>query len=265
MKSCWGELLNELPADQVRAVKRINEGSLSAWLTALPIAAENFDLSEVEFRDALNVRYNKNLIASPTFCDGRQSPFTLRHALVCKKGGLLTLRHNEIRDAVGELASLVWKDVHREPVNREYNPQDETRALIADLFCRGVYVRQVGVFFDIRVSDTGAISYLNRSPMSVLHSAEVEKKSKYSDACQERHMSFTPLVVSVDGMLAPEFTDFLRRIGEALSTKWEKPYSKTMNWVKCRLSFAMLRASSVCFRGTRTKWRSLGSDHDFLP
>ena len=51
-----GELLNELPADQVRAVKRINEGSLSAWLTALPIAAENIDLSEVEFRDALSVR-----------------------------------------------------------------------------------------------------------------------------------------------------------------------------------------------------------------
>ena len=80
-----GELLNELPADQVRAVKRINEVSLSAWLTALPIAAENFDLSEVEFRDALSVRYNKNLIASPIFCDGCQSPFTLRHALACKK------------------------------------------------------------------------------------------------------------------------------------------------------------------------------------
>ena len=89
-----GEFFNELPADQVRAVKRINEGSLSAWLTALPIAAEKFDLSEVESRDALSVRYNKNLNASPTFCDGCQSPFTLRHALACKKGGPLTLRHN---------------------------------------------------------------------------------------------------------------------------------------------------------------------------
>ena len=55
------ELLNELPADQVRAVKRINEGSLSAWLTELPIAAENFDLTEVEFRNALSVRYNQKL------------------------------------------------------------------------------------------------------------------------------------------------------------------------------------------------------------
>ena len=113
-----GELLNELPTDQVRAVKRINEGSLSAWLTALPIAAETFDLSEVQFGDALSVRYNKNFNALPTFCDGCQSTFTLRHALACKKGGLLTLRHNEIRDAVGNLASLVWKDVQREPVIR---------------------------------------------------------------------------------------------------------------------------------------------------
>ena len=95
-------------------------------------------------------------------------------------------------------------------------------------------------------------------------SAEVEEKTKNSDACQERHMSFTPLVVSVDGMIAPEFASLLRKIGEALSTKWEKHYSKTMNWVKFRLSFAVLCASSVCFRGTRSKWRILGSDHDFL-
>ena len=201
---------------------------------------------------------------SPIFCDGCQSPFTLRHALACKKGGLLTLRHNEIRDALGDLASLVWKDVKSEPVTREYNPQDETPAIIADLFCRGVYVRQGGASFDIRVSDTCAVSYQNRMAMSVLHSAEVKKKTKFSDACQERHMSFTPLVVSVDGMLAPEFASFLRRIGEALSNKWEKPYSKTMNWVKCRLSFAVLHASSVCFRGTMTKWGSLGSGYDFL-
>ena len=75
-----GELLNELPADQVRAVKRINKGSLSAWLTALPIAAENLDLSEVEFWDAMSVRYNKNLIASPIFL--RWLPVTI-HPSTC--------------------------------------------------------------------------------------------------------------------------------------------------------------------------------------
>ena len=98
-------------------------------------------------------------MASPNFCDGCQSPFTLRHALACKKGGLITLRHNEIRSAVGDLSSSVWKDKQREPVIRDYNPQDETPALIADLFCRGMYVRQGGASFDFRVSDNYAISY----------------------------------------------------------------------------------------------------------
>ena len=48
----------------------------------------------------------------------------------------------------------MWKDVQREPVIIEYNPQDETPALIADLFCRGVYVRQGVASFDIRLTPT---------------------------------------------------------------------------------------------------------------
>ena len=36
----------------------------------------------------------------------------------------------------------------------------------------------------------------------VLGSAEVEKKRKYLQACQDRCATFTPLCVSVDGMHA---------------------------------------------------------------
>ena len=54
------------------------------------------------------------------------------------KGGLVTLRHNEIRDAVGDLASILWKDVKREPVVKEPDVEKGTPALIADLSARGV-------------------------------------------------------------------------------------------------------------------------------
>ena len=47
--------------------------------------------------------------------------------------------------------------------------------------------------FDVRVVDTDAPSYRSRSPDSVLHSAEVEKKKKYTSACVVRRASFTPL------------------------------------------------------------------------
>ena len=71
-------------------------------------------------------------------------------------------------------------------------------------------------------------------------------------------MSFTPLCVSVDGLLAPEANHFVRRLGDHLSMKWEQPFSVVMSWVRARLSFAILRAALLCARGSRTKWRSLG-------
>ena len=55
--------------------------------------------------------------------------------------------------------------------------------------------------FDIRVVDTDARSYHDRSPRDVLGSAEVEKKRKYLQACQDRRTTFTPLCVSVDGLV----------------------------------------------------------------
>ena len=123
---------------------------------------------------------------------------------------------------------------------------------------RGVWDRQSAASFDIRVTDTDAPSYLNRSPMSVLIAAEEEKKRKYVTACGDRRTSFTPLVTSVDGVLAPEFTFFLKRIADGLSAKWDRPYNQIMCWVRRRISFAILRATDICIRGTRTKWRSLG-------
>ena len=98
------------------------------------------------------------------------------------------------------MASILWKDIKKEPVIREADIITGSPALVADLFARGVWDRQSAASFDIRVTDTDAPSYLNRNPMSILVSAENEKKSKYSTACEERHISFTPLVTSVDGV-----------------------------------------------------------------
>ena len=48
----------------------------------------------------------------------------------------MTRRHNEVRDAVGDLASLVWNPVRCEPVVKEAG-HDEQGALVADLAIRG--------------------------------------------------------------------------------------------------------------------------------
>ena len=107
-------------------------------------------------------------------------------------------------------------------------------------------------------NNTDAPSYRSRSPETVLRGAEVEKKKKYTAACLARRASFTPLCCSVDGMLGTEANFFLRRLADQLSSKWEKPYSSVMGWVQARLSFTILRATMICVRGSRVKWRSLG-------
>ena len=47
---------------------------------------------------------------------------------------------NEIRDAIGDIASIVYKEVIREPVVQEANNACGVPSLIADLSIRGVFV-----------------------------------------------------------------------------------------------------------------------------
>ena len=100
--------------------------------------------------------------------------------------------------------------------------------VVADLGVRGIWQTQTEALFNIRVFDTDARSYVSRSVhvQSVLELAEREKKKKYHEAAVSRHASFTPFVVSVDGVIGREASSV-----EKLASKWSKPYSTTLNWI----------------------------------
>lgn len=63
-------------------------------------------LSKGAFRDSLRMRYGLELLNMPKKCDGCGAKFSVEHALGCKKGGLVTVRHNEVRDELAYLATL---------------------------------------------------------------------------------------------------------------------------------------------------------------
>ena len=51
----------------------------------------------------------------PKSCNGCGAEFSIEHALDCRFGGLGSHHHNEIHDATGNLASLVWGNVVCKP------------------------------------------------------------------------------------------------------------------------------------------------------
>ena len=89
-------------------VKRARANGLSMCLSVMPIEKNNFDLTALESRDALAVWYKKPFLFIPPCCDGCGGPSSLDHFLICNKGGLIVQRHNEIRNAIGDLAALLW-------------------------------------------------------------------------------------------------------------------------------------------------------------
>ena len=51
--------------------------------------------------------------------------------------------------------------------------------------------------------------------------------------------------------LAKEGTTFFKRIADAIAEKRKLPYSKVMGWLRCRISFALIRSAIRAIRGSR--------------
>lgn len=97
------QLLPLFDSLQQWAILRAKDSSISSWLSVLPLARSQFDLLAQEYRDGLALRYKKPLLSFPSVCDGCGAQFSIEHALNCRFEGLVSRRHNKVRDAFGDL------------------------------------------------------------------------------------------------------------------------------------------------------------------
>uniref|UniRef100_A0A146KS76 Uncharacterized protein n=1 Tax=Lygus hesperus TaxID=30085 RepID=A0A146KS76_LYGHE len=234
------QVIAGLGSERQRIIRRILDGNASQWLSVLPIAADNLDLSCSQFRDALTMRYGYEPSGLPTFCDGCGELMGLTHALNCKKGGLVKWGHDYVRDECAMLANLAWGGVTTEPVLRD--AAGGQPALIADIQANGVWESGRVAFFDNRIINADAPSYCTREWSAVSHQAAREKHRKYDQAAEDVRSSFTPLIASCEGVLRKEFEAFLKRVAGKLTDKWETPLSQTTSFIKVKVQFAVLRA-----------------------
>lgn len=99
------------------------EPGASTWLSALPMEELGFCLCKSLFRDALSLRYGWQLTNLSSKCTCGKS-FAVDHAMMCHKGGLATLRHNEVRDWTAALLAETCTGVSIEPPLQAFEDEE---------------------------------------------------------------------------------------------------------------------------------------------
>ena len=132
---------------------------------------------------------------------------------------------------------------------RSANKQEEARV---DIRAKGFRNRQQNAFFDVRVFHPNASSYRNTEIPALYMQQENAKKREYGDRIREvEYAVFTPPVFSTTGGQGKETTIAYKRLAELLATKRKSEYSITLAWMRCSLSFALIRSAVTAIRGSR--------------
>ena len=179
-------------------MRRVDTGQ---WLSVMPSTVNDTELSCTKFRDALLMTHSRMPGDLPSHCDGCGQPkFDLHHALICKKGGLITVCHNKICNEVQDSPSKAQtpSKVRDEPLIHPFSTvdnqnQDDNSPSSNDVKCLtfhnndgecgdvlacGFWTKQTHCIIDVRVMNSDAESHRHSTPKKVLSNQEKEKKSK---------------------------------------------------------------------------------------
>ena len=257
LKEKSARISETLPEGQRKSFETAQEKGASSWLSALPIQSLGYALNKQEFRDAICLRYGWKVKNTPTHCVcGAMN--SVDHALVCKTGGYVSMRHNALRDTEAMLMKEVAKDVQIEPgllpvpagaLPIGANATDGARL---DVAARGIYRQNERTFFDVRVTHPNADYNKDKTLEEIYNHHEDEKKRKYNErVIQIEKASFVPLVFTTSGGLSPECNKFNKKLAQMIAKKRNETYANVVKHVRTRLRFALLRSTLVALRGVR--------------
>ena len=261
------ESINESVDNKMKRVLELaQEKGSGAWLAALPIKSLGYTLNKQEFKDSICLRYGWNIPNTPSYCQCSKEN-DIDHALNCKKGGYVSLRHNRVRDLEALLMKEVCHNVQTEPEllpieieieaeeeeNRPGNAANKARLDVAGVGVWGAYEK---TFLDIRIMHPNSLSYVNKPIKDVYELHENEKKRKYNErVLQIEKGSFTPIVGSTFGGWGKEASRHHKRIATLIALKKNEEYADVINYIRTRLRFSVLKSILTAVRGVRGKSR----------
>ena len=188
--------------------------------------------------------------------------FNVDHAMVCRRGGFIIQRHNELRDLEEEMLSMVCDDVEIEPILLEITGETLNKGVntapdaLLDISARGFWERQIR---GRHSSISGLVTLMQiLSPKEIYRQHENEKERQYASRVMEMEQgTFTPLVFTTTGGMAKECKRCHNRLAELLAIKKGEDYTNTVSWLRAKVSFAILRSALLCLKGSRGRRRNV--------
>ena len=108
-------------------------------------------------------------------------------------------------------------------------------------------------FFDGRIFDPNAQRHENKTLKRCYELNEREKKRDYSSRILNVEQGlFTPLVFSITGGMGREYSMFVKPLCLMISLKRKEELSVVTYWIRCKISYALLRSSLLCVRGSHS-------------
>ena len=121
-------------------------------------------------------------------------------------------------------------------------------------WCKAGCVRYQKTYFDVRVFNPLAPSNGNQQPATIFHKHEQEKKRAYKQRILDVEQStFTPLVLSATGGHGERGNHLLQApCSNPVAIMGNPIYSKTLCWLRCHLSYSLIRSAIQAIRGARS-------------
>jgi hypothetical protein len=138
---------------------------------------------------------------------------------------------NKVETWVSEVERLAKIAAQKWKINRVWTSDDS------------FWCKSQEAFFDVRVFCPNTSSYCNKDLTSLYRMHKRNKKREYGERICEVDCAFTPLVFTTTGGMARECAVFYKKLAGENTEKQKLQYPAVMNWLWCRLSFALLMSA----------------------
>ena len=101
--------------------------------------------------------------------------------------------------------------------------------------------QQTDVITDVKLDNSDADTYIFEPMEALLYRWEKINKYKHGKHCQDQQKHFSPIIISVNGMLGRESLVVLANLSRLMAVKMDEPISHVQGWINGQIEISVAR------------------------